>query len=106
MSTLEGPKTLVEETVKQTQKVDILINNAGWAVMKPLDEVTLDQWNLMVNLNGRGTFLVTQAVLPYLANKSRIVNISSTAARTGYIGSTVYCGTKAMVEAFTRCWAL
>ncbi|KAJ4318837.1 hypothetical protein N0V84_006650 [Fusarium piperis] len=107
LSTAEGPRHLVEETVRQTDgKVDILINNAGIAIMKPLEEITPDQWDKQVNLNGRGTVLLTQAVLPHLSRNSRIVSISSVGARQGYVGSTIYNGTKSMVESFTRCWAL
>lgn len=108
LSTIDGPLHLLDETVKRTggRKIDILINNAGIAIMNPLKEITLDQWDKQVNLNARGMMLLTQAVLPHLAQHSRIVNTSSTGARQGARGSTIYNGTKAMVEAFTRCWAM
>lgn len=109
LSTLEGPTELVKQTISRLngRKIDILINNAGIAIMKPLTEVTLEQWDKQVNLNARGMLLLTQAVLPHLSQKSsRIVNTSSTGARQGMRGSTIYNGTKAMVEAFTRCWAV
>jgi 3-oxoacyl-[acyl-carrier protein] reductase len=88
------------------QKIDILVNNAGIAIMRPLEDTNLDQWDSQVNLNVRGMLLLTQAVLPHLAQDSRIVNVSSVGARQGYVGSTIYNGTKSMVESFTRCWAL
>lgn len=50
--------------------------------------------------------LLTQAVLPHLAKPSRIVNLSSGGARQAYPGASVYNGTKAMIESFTRCWAV
>ena len=107
LSTLDGPQRLVDETIRQTKRqIDILINNAGIAIMKPLTEVKLEQWDSQVNLNARGMLLLTQAVLPHLAQESRIVNVSSVGARQGYVGSTIYNGTKSMVESFTRCWAL
>lgn len=107
LSTIEGPQHLVRETIRQTNKqVDILINNAGIAIMRPLSDVKLGQWESQVNLNARGMLLLTQAVLPHLAQDSRIVNVSSVGARQGYVGSTIYNGTKSMVESFTRCWAL
>ena len=74
--------------------------------MNPLRDVTVDQWDTQVNLNARGTFLLTKAVLPHLAKNSRIVNLSSAGARQSYVGSSVYNGTKSMIESFTRCWAL
>ncbi|EXJ68488.1 uncharacterized protein A1O5_08281 [Cladophialophora psammophila CBS 110553] len=107
LSTLDGPQHLVNETVRLTGgKVDILVNNAGIAIMRPLKDLALDQWDSQVNLNARGMLLLTQAVLPHLAHDSRIVNVSSVGARQGYVGSTIYNGTKSMVESFTRCWAL
>ncbi|KAK5311795.1 hypothetical protein LTR93_011593 [Exophiala xenobiotica] len=81
LSTVDGPRHLVEEAVKQTgRKVDILVNNAGLALMTPLKEVTLEQWDRQVNLNARGTLLLTQATLLHLARNSRVVNLSSTGA--------------------------
>lgn len=107
LSTLEGPSHLIEETVRQTgRKIDILVNNAGIAIMKPLKEITVSMWEAQVNLNGRGALLLTQAVLPHLAQDSRIVNVSSVGARQGYAGATIYNGTKGMMESFTRCWAM
>ena len=108
LSTTEGPRFLVQEAIRLSgrQQIDILVNNAGIAIMKPLIEVTLEQWDAMVNLNARGALLLTQAVLPYLAQNSRIVSLSSVGARQGYVGSTIYNGTKSMIESFTRCWAL
>ena len=88
LSTLEGPAHLVEQTIKRVErKIDILVNNAGVAVMAPLADVTLTQWDVQVNLNVRGAMLLTQAVLPHLAQNSRIVNLSSVGARQGYVGS-------------------
>jgi 3-oxoacyl-[acyl-carrier protein] reductase len=88
------------------KKIDILVNNAGVSIMRPLQDISLDQWDAQVNLNVRGMMLLTQAVLPHLAHDSRIVNLSSVGARQGFPGATVYSGTKAMIESFTRCWAL
>ncbi|KIX97373.1 uncharacterized protein Z520_06825 [Fonsecaea multimorphosa CBS 102226] len=104
LSTLEGPKHLVAEAVKRTngRKVDILVNNAGIAIMSPLKDITVEQWDAQVNLNGRGTLLLTQAVLPHLAKPSRIVNLSSSGARQPYPGASIYNGTKSsMLTSFT-----
>ncbi|EDU46198.1 hypothetical protein PtrM4_134410 [Pyrenophora tritici-repentis] len=106
LSTLEGPRILVEETVKEYSRIDNLINNASVAINKPLEETTLADWDLSTNLNGRGYFLMTQGVLPYLTPKdSRIVNIVSISSNTGPLNQTIYAGTKGMQEAFTRVWA-
>ena len=108
LATLEGPRHLIEEAVRRTngRKIDILINNAGRARPQALKDITVEQWDVQVNLNGRGTLLTTQAVLPHLAKGSRIVNLSSGGARQPYPGTSVYNGTKSMIESFTRCWAV
>ena len=108
LATPDGPKHRVEEAVKPTngRKVDILVNNAGRASPQYLKDVTIDQWEFQVNLNGRGTLLTSQAVLPHLAKPSRIVNLSSGGARQPYPGASVYNSTKSMIETFTRCWAV
>jgi 3-oxoacyl-[acyl-carrier protein] reductase len=103
LSTLEGPRFLVNEVVRLTgRRVDILVNNAGIAIMRPLTDVVLDQRDAQINLNVRGMLLLTQAVVPHLAQNGRIVNLSSTSARDGYAGSMVYNGTKSMIESFIR----
>lgn len=105
LSTTTGPQALVDATVEAYGQIDILINNAGLAINLPLEEQTLQHWDRLVNLNGRGTFLLTQAALRHLARGSRIVNIVSISARNPPALQTIYAGTKGMVDSFTRCWA-
>lgn len=118
LSSETGPQSLIDATVARYGKVDILVNNAGLAVNKQYEEQNLDDWNTLVNLNGRGVFLLTQAVLPHLpkpaagsigepngANAGRIVNICSISARAAPPLQTIYAGTKGMVDSFTRVWA-
>jgi NAD(P)-dependent dehydrogenase (short-subunit alcohol dehydrogenase family) len=88
-------------------RIDILVNNAGVWKPTPLgttDEATIDQ---MLNVNLRGVFWLTQALLPRLSHGARIVNISSTAGRVGIAGGrSLYGATKAGIDALTRNWAL
>lgn len=59
-----------------------MVNCVALAVNKPLEEQTLDDWDLLVNVNARGTFLLTQASLQHLTKGSgRIINIASISAR-------------------------
>lgn len=106
MSTVEGPKKLVEKAVSHWEsQIDIVINCVALAVNKPLEEQTLEDWDKLVNLNGRGTFLLTQATLPHLTKgTSRIVNIVSISGRGPPPNQTIYAGTKGMVDSFTKCW--
>ncbi|TVY53116.1 putative oxidoreductase [Lachnellula cervina] len=105
ISTTTGPQILVDAAVAAYGKIDILVNNAGVAVNLPFEQQSLEHWDRLVNLNGRGTFLLTQAALPHLAQESRIVNICSISARESPPLQTIYAGTKGMVDAFTRVWA-
>lgn len=105
LSTVSGPRTLVAEAVRHFGRLDMLINNAALAVNLPFEEQTLEHWDRLVNLNGRGTFLATQAALPHLRSGSRIVNIVSISSRAAPPLQTIYSGTKGMVDAFTKVWA-
>lgn len=105
MSTVSAPSKLVDAAVSQWGKIDIVVNCAGLAINKPFEEQTLADWDLLVNVNGRGTFLLTQASLPHLTKGSgRIVNIVSISARGPPPNQTIYAGTKGMCDSFTKCW--
>ncbi|KAK2605460.1 hypothetical protein N8I77_008294 [Diaporthe amygdali] len=103
LGTLDGPKHLVSETVKWaesaglTVKLDILVNNAGLERVKALDELTVEDYSAVFDVNVRGTILLTQAVLPYLNPDARIVNISSVGARAGFKNLGLYCSSKAAI---------
>ena len=106
ISTPDGPRNLIRAAVAAFGSIDILVNDAGKAVDLPFEQQTLEHWESLVNLNGRGTFLLTQAALPHLASRgSRIINISSISANEGFAFQTILSGSKAMVESFTKVWA-
>ncbi|KAF2195070.1 NAD(P)-binding protein, partial [Zopfia rhizophila CBS 207.26] len=106
MSTTDGPGSLIDAAVSYFGRIDIVVNNAALAINLPFEEQTLEDWDRLVNLNGRGTFLLTQAALPHLTRGSgRIVNIVSVSSRAAPPLQTIYAGTKGMVDSFTRVWA-
>ncbi|KAJ5387568.1 hypothetical protein N7509_010109 [Penicillium cosmopolitanum] len=106
MSQVESAQKLVDSAVNKWGRLDIIVNCVALAVNKPLEEQTLEDWDLLVNINGRGTFLLTKAALPHLTKGSgRIVNIASISARGPPPNQTIYAGTKGMVDSFTKCWA-
>jgi NAD(P)-dependent dehydrogenase (short-subunit alcohol dehydrogenase family) len=105
MSQISSPQKLVDAALAKWNRIDILVNCVALAVNKPFEEQNLEDWDLLVNINGRGTFLMTQAVLPHLTKGSgRIVNIASISARGPPPNQTIYAGTKGMVDSFTKCW--
>lgn len=101
LGTLDGPKHLISETVQWATsagvdaKIDILVNNAGLERVKGLDELSVEDYSAVFDVNVRGTILLTQAALPYLNPNARIVNISSVGARAGFKNLSLYCSSKA-----------
>lgn len=105
---LEAPKQFVDELLRWSSgdlKVDILVNNAGTLVMRSLSEVTVEDYEYVNNVNIRGTLFLTQAILPYLQPKGRIINMSSVGARDKQPGGSLYCVSKTAIEGLTRTWA-
>lgn len=82
----------------------VLVNNAGVGVIKPLLELTLEEWHRMVATNFNALFYVTRAVLPGMirAGGGDVVTIGSLAGRNSFAGGTCYAGTKHAVIAFTE----
>ena len=84
--------------------ITVLVNNAGISEFVPFLDVTAAQLDLMLEVNVKGTFIVTQVVLPDMvaAKWGRIINISSSSAQTGAIGRTHYSASKGAVISLTR----
>ncbi len=97
-------KKVIHETYKHFGRVDILINNAGYAVYKPLLETTDDEYETTMNTNVRGIFFFCKEILP-LMKKQRfgtIINVSSEAGKRGFQGLSVYCASKFAVIGLTE----
>jgi NAD(P)-dependent dehydrogenase (short-subunit alcohol dehydrogenase family) len=77
-------------------RLDILINNAGTDTTLPLDEMTAEQWQRVINTNLNGPFLLSKHVAPYLraAGGGHIVNIASTAAKRAWPNASAYHASK------------
>ena len=84
--------------------VTVLVNNAGITDTTPFKEITDEQWDKILQINLKGTFVVTQVVLPDMeaANWGRIVNISSSSAQTGSAGMAPYSASKGAMITLTR----
>jgi NAD(P)-dependent dehydrogenase (short-subunit alcohol dehydrogenase family) len=87
---------------------DILVNNAGTITMHPVVELTEQDWDLCMDVNAKGVFLCTRAVLPGMLERKKgaIVNIASQAGKRGYKLFTHYCASKAAVIVFSKGVAL
>jgi len=98
---------MVENVVKTLGQIDILINNAGVAIVRRVDDLTEAEFDQTIAVNLKSAFLCTQAVLPSMRSRKwgRIVNITSGAARgAGAIGPH-YNASKAGMEGLTRGYA-
>lgn len=82
--------------------LDALINNAGIALVKPLEDIALEDWQTTFAVNVTAPFLLTQKLLPLLGAGSTIVNILSIAAKTGFPNWSSYCMSKFALEGFSQ----
>lgn len=100
-------KAVVRETVASFRRVDVLINNAGIFINKPLAKVSLAQWNRVLSINLTGTFLCAKYSAPHLAKtKGAIVNMASTRALMSEPNTVAYSASKGGVVALTHSLAL
>jgi 2-hydroxycyclohexanecarboxyl-CoA dehydrogenase len=88
--------------------VTILVNNAGITGVVPFEELTDAQWDKMMEVNLKGTFIVSQVLLPdmKIAGWGRIVNISSSSAQSGAAGMAHYSASKGAIIALTKTLAV
>jgi 3alpha(or 20beta)-hydroxysteroid dehydrogenase len=89
-------------------RIDALVNNAGIMVYKPMEDMTLEEYRRVVDVNQVGCFLGMKAVLPGMraAGAGAIVNVSSTAGMKGFAKGIGYVSSKFAVRGLTRTAAL
>ena len=103
----ESCNRAVEQTVERFHRIDILINNAGIVRDARLVKMTEEDFDLVVKVNLKGTFNMTQAVAPVMIDqgKGKIINVASVVALYGNFGQTNYVATKAGIIGMTKVWA-
>ena len=96
--------TAVSVAVDGFGGLDILVNNAGIANFAPIEDYTLEQWNLIIAINLTGTFNGIKAAIPALKKSGRgsIINISSTAGIKGVAALPGYTAAKFAVRGLTK----
>jgi 3-oxoacyl-[acyl-carrier protein] reductase len=98
---------LIREVEEQFGGIDVLVNNAGIASPRRLEDITEDDWDVTMAVNLKSCFLATQAVLPGMRARhwGRIINLSSVAAQTGGVIGPHYAASKAGLIGLTRSYA-
>lgn len=101
-------KTVVKEAVARYGKVDVLVNNAGILIMKPIDETSAEEWDRVFDINVKGVFLGCKAVVPAMqkAGGGSIINISSIYGLVGAPGAAAYEASKGAVRLMTKAAAI
>ena len=96
-------KAAVDKAAATFGRIDVLVNNAGTAIPKKFEETTLEEIDLMLNLNVRGAFVATQAALKHMNNGGRIIMIGSCVGERNMTpGLAVYSATKGAIKMFTQ----
>jgi meso-butanediol dehydrogenase/(S,S)-butanediol dehydrogenase/diacetyl reductase len=99
---------LVTASIDKLGAVDVFVNNAGTITMRRVVELDEDEWDSVMDVNAKGVFLCTRAILPHMLDRKSgvIVNIASQAGKRGYKLFAHYCASKAAVIVFSKGVAL
>ena len=99
---------LIEETIRHFGRIDVLVNNAGINIDRTMKNLSIDDWDKVIQVDLNAYFYTVKAAVPYfLQQKSgKIINISSINSMRGMFGQTNYTAAKAGIIGFTRSAAL
>lgn len=101
LATKDGVSRLIDAV--GPEQLDLLVNNAGVAVVKPYNEVTEIEWEQTIGVNVTAPFMLIQHFAPRMPPGATIVNVLSVAAKTGFPGWSAYCTSKFALEGFSQC---
>jgi NADP-dependent 3-hydroxy acid dehydrogenase YdfG len=97
-------KKLVDSAVDAFGQVDVILNNAGLMPLSPMEDLKIDEWDQMIDVNIKGVLYGIAAALPYMKEQKsgHFINISSVAGHKIFPGSTVYSATKSAVRVISE----
>lgn len=103
----ESVAEAIRQISEQYGKIDVLVNNAGITRDNLIDKMTESDWDLVMDVNLKGVFNMTQAIAPIMmqTGSGSIITMSSIVGTDGNIGQTNYAATKAGVIAMSQSWA-
>jgi NAD(P)-dependent dehydrogenase (short-subunit alcohol dehydrogenase family) len=104
----EGAQEMIQRTVALFGGLDVLCNNAGVGLVRPLTESTLSEWHHVLDTNLTGVFLCSKYAIPVMAERSggSIINLASVASYVAFPGDAAYCASKGGLLMLTKQMAL
>ncbi len=104
----EKVRSAVEQILNHFGRIDILVNNAGTNYRVPVLEYPEEQWDLIINTNLKGYFLVAQAVVPQMIERGygKVINMSSIFGKVALANQLAYASSKGGVEQMTKVMAI
>jgi NAD(P)-dependent dehydrogenase (short-subunit alcohol dehydrogenase family) len=101
-------KQVVEIVIARWGKIDILFNNAGVVLVKPLEEMTGEEWDRVMSINVKSAFLAIKHAVPHMrrGGGGAILNTGSIASFTGQLGTPAYSASKGAIALLTKSLAL
>ena len=106
VSDSQGVELMAAWFSKKHGKLDILVNNAGLIRPGRITKTTEEDWDLQINVNLKGPFLMSNKFLPHMNEGGSILNISSTVGLRAMRGAAAYCASKGGVVNLTKAMAL
>jgi len=99
---------LIEEAINQFGRIDVLVNNAGINIDRSMKNLTVEDWNTVIQTDLNSYFYTVKAALPYFMQQKsgKIINISSVIGQMGNFGQSNYAAAKAGIVGFTKSAAL
>ena len=104
VSNSEDVKNMVKESIEKFEKIDVLVNNAGITKDNLLMRLSEEEFDKVIQINLKGTYLVTKEVTRYMMKKKKgsIVNLASVVGVAGNAGQCNYAASKAGIIGFTK----
>ncbi|OGS46360.1 MAG: hypothetical protein A3K66_03435 [Euryarchaeota archaeon RBG_16_67_27] len=99
---------MVDEAIRAFGRIDVLFNNAGILIEKPVHELSEEEWDRILGINLKGVFLVSKHAVPHMFRQGggAIVNTGSVNSIVGDVGDAAYCASKGGVALLTKAMAL
>jgi len=103
ISSAEFVQTTANNIIKEWGSIDIVVNNAGLGIFKNTEAISPDEWDQVFATNAKGTFLMCNAVIPFMKRQKQghIINVASDVARRVFPGGSLYCASKYAQDAYS-----